>query len=141
MVKKPVLSPSTIKGYTTAQKVFKSEFKAFYGKKLYNIDDTAFQNVVNQMYTTRSAKTVINYCGFVNTVMKANRCQELKITLPPRTPRRTDIPDADKMREITRAAEGTRLDISVFPIFPRNGTASFSSAITPTVISSSTNTG
>lgn len=111
--KKPVLSPSTIKGYTAAQKVFKSEFEAFYGKKLYNIDDTAFQNVVNQMYATRSAKTVINYCGFVNTVMKANRCQELKITLPPRTPRRTDIPNADKMREITRAAEGTRLDIPI----------------------------
>lgn len=112
-LKEPVLSPSTIRGYRTAQRVFKKEFKTLYEKKLGSINDHTMQSIVNQLYCTRSAKTVINYCGLINAVLRANKYPELDVTMPSRIPHIVNLPDISTMRDLTKAAEGTKLDIPI----------------------------
>lgn len=112
-LKKPVLSPSTIRGYSAVQNVFKAEFKALYDKKLQNLDDATLQKVANKLYETRSAKTVENYIGLINTVLKNNRYPELIVTIPAKKPYRVELPDIETMKKLTKAAEGTRLDIPI----------------------------
>lgn len=54
-----------------------------------------------------------NYVGLVNTVLKNNRYPELMVTLPARKPYRVELPDVETMKKLTKAAEGTRLDIPI----------------------------
>ena len=65
-----VLSPSTIRGYTSIQKELEKGFPRLVGRKIAMITGDDLQSIVNQITRTRSPKTARNYYGFLRSVYR-----------------------------------------------------------------------
>ena len=70
--KRPVLSPSTIRGYVSMQTRLKDDFKPLVGRRIHTITGDDMQGLINKLYEDSSAKTVRNYYGFLSAVFRAN---------------------------------------------------------------------
>ena len=70
--KRPVLSPSTIRGYVSMSTRLKDDFKPLVGRRIHTITGDDMQGLINKLYEDSSAKTVRNYYGFLSAVFRAN---------------------------------------------------------------------
>jgi len=70
--KRPVLSPSTIRGYVSIQTRLKDDFKPLVVRRIHTITGDDMQGLINKLYEDSSAKTVRNYYGFLSAVFRAN---------------------------------------------------------------------
>lgn len=96
--KSNVLSPSTIKGYTSVLNSIPVDFKQ---KKVSLIEQKEIQNVINDYAANHSPKSVRNLHGFISAVFKQSR-PNMKIytTLPQKREFESYTPSEDDIRRL-----------------------------------------
>lgn len=98
-----VLSPSTIKGYTSVLKSIPSDFK---NKTISGITQTDIQQLVNDYAADHTPKTVRNYHGFISAVLRQFRPgMNLYTTLPQNIDADRYIPTEEDIRRILDASK------------------------------------
>lgn len=96
--KSNVLSPSTIKGYTSVLNSIPDEFKQ---KKISEIDQTDIQLVVNEYAAKHTPKSVRNIHGFISAVFRQFRPNmKFYTTLPQKCEYEAYTPSEDDIRMI-----------------------------------------
>ena len=82
-LKKPVLSPTTVRGYNAMAKSIDSYTPAFASRRLFTVDADALQKFINVLYDSElSAKTVSNMFRLVTATMRHYGFVVPQITLP-----------------------------------------------------------
>lgn len=109
----PVLSPSTIRGYRNIQKQLRTQYGAFCALSLADIRQDRLQTLVNDMTMFVRPKTIANRYGLVVAVIRENGYMPPKVKLPDRVKPNLTIPDADGVKRILQAAEGTEMEIPI----------------------------
>ena len=107
--KENVLSPSTIRMYTTIKKNINPQFS---GMLLSDIKANDIQKEINHQAKTKCAKTVRNYHGFISAVLGMFSPNTLiRTTLPQRHKNEPYIPSDDEVKQVLNAAKGTKYEI------------------------------
>lgn len=109
--KKPVLSPSTIRGYENIKNQLKKNHKKFYDKKILAITNEDVQILINDLSENKSPKTVRNYHGLISSVISPYI--NLNTTMPKRVQPELYIPSDEEIKRLTDATKGTELEIPV----------------------------
>lgn len=78
-IRKPVLSPATIRGYRIIQN---NRFRSIMDRPLSKVRDTDFQKALNLDLGKYSAKTMRNSWGFVASVLKEQAGRTVRVSLP-----------------------------------------------------------
>lgn len=112
-LKRPVLSPSTIRGYNAATRKLELVVPDFCSMQLYSIDSRSAQRAINILSEDLSAKSIANLYGFVGAVLIQFGYQKPHVTLPHRSRPETFIPDAWTLAKLYNTIEGTRWEIPV----------------------------
>lgn len=113
-LKRPVVSPTTIRGYNAIAKSIDLYAPAFATRRLYTVDGDALQTFVNVLYDSElSAKTVRNMFHLVGAVMRQNGFSVPLVTLPTRTRPTLNVPDAETVQRLFGAIKGTRWEVPV----------------------------
>ncbi len=111
-VKTPVLSPSTMREYVGARKVFLDRFPEFCSLALSDIRQGHIQDIVNSLVSKGlSPKTVRNYVGFISSVLSTAAYRMPIATLPQKIRPEYNVPSEETMMEVMKAAAGTNLEI------------------------------
>lgn len=111
--KKPVLSPSTIRAYTSLAKTLKDEYGAFCGLYVDSVTRQDMQRLVNRLADGHTPKTVRNVHGFLSAVAKYEGLRLPPVNLPQKEKPVIHIPDEDIAKKISEAAKGTRMEVPV----------------------------
>lgn len=111
--KTPVLSPSTIRAYTSLAKTLKSQYAAFCGLYVDGMTSKELQKLINALADTHTPKTVRNIHGFLSAVAKFEGVTLPPVNLPQKQKPVIHIPDEEIAKRIADAAKGTRLEIPV----------------------------
>ena len=109
--KQPVLSPSTIRAYTSLSKTLKREYAPFCA--LTDVSQKDLQRLINQLSDSHTPKTVRNVHGFLSAVVKYQGNSLPPVNLPQKQKPVIHIPDEQIAKRISDAAKGTRLEIPV----------------------------
>ena len=109
--KKNVLSPATIRGYSSAMRTIS---KKFLEENIHDITAMDIQSEINRMAASHSPKTVRNYHGFISAVLGLFR-PELKIytTLPQKIKNEPYIPSDEDIKKILECAKDTEYEIPI----------------------------
>ena len=109
--KRNVLSPTTVKGYSSAMKTISGAFRDL---NVHDITALDIQTEINRLSEGRSPKTVRNYHGFISAVL-GTFCPSLKIytTLPQKVKSEPYIPSDGDVRRILESAKGTEYEIPI----------------------------
>ena len=101
-LKRNLLSPATIRGY---EKIKRSNLQELMDIPIRDLDVEAVQRAVNVMAADHSPKSVRNAYGLVSTTLKmfAPKLQ-LRITLPPETPKDYKVPITRDLNKLLDAA-------------------------------------
>ena len=109
-----IVSPSTIRGYKSIQRVLKSEYGAFCGLSLSSIGRTDIQKVINSLHAKqKSGKYIKNIHGLISAVLIENDYVSPKVTMPKATPKHTYEPSKEDIKATLEAARGTDLEIPI----------------------------
>lgn len=111
--KTPVLSPSTIRAYTSLAKTLKSQYAAFCALYVDGMTSKELQKLINALADTHTPKTVRNIHGFLSSVAKFEGVTLPPVNLPQKQKPVIHIPDEQIAKMIADAAKGTRLEIPV----------------------------
>jgi len=112
-LKTPVLSPSTIRGYT-------ADLRNFDDKTLNTLvskfDSKRVQLIVNEMYKSGLApKTIKNRINFLITVIKDLRPELiLKVEYPKKNTEEPYIPTDEEYTKLLQAAKGTEYEVALY---------------------------
>ena len=110
--KNAVLSPSTIRAYKSMADGIKSNYAPLCASYVDAVTAQDMQMVVNDMIESgKSPKTVHNHSGFLSAVWKYAGVSMPLVSLPQKEKPMIQIPDEETVKEILKAAEGTRLEI------------------------------
>lgn len=110
--KNAVLSPSTMRAYTSLAKTLKSEHRRFCALYVDDMDAPNLQRLINDLVRKgNTPKTVRNFHGFLSAVFKYAGERLPVVTLPARERPIRYIPDDDVVRRLTSAAKGTRMEV------------------------------
>lgn len=110
--KTPVLSPSTLRAYTSMSRTLKREHAALCALPVASVTQRDLQKFVNALVAKgNSPKTVRNFHGFLSTVFDFSGNRLPRVSLPQKQPPRIQIPDEDMVARILAAAKNTRLEI------------------------------
>jgi integrase len=113
-IKRPVLSPSTINGYSSALRSIAEYDPVFLERKLYSIDAPVLQTFVNNLYSNgKSAKTVRNIYHLIGAVLRHNGYTVPNVTLPTRERPEMFIPDAETVKKLLTVVKGTKWEVPV----------------------------
>ena len=116
--KTPVLSPSTIRAYTSLAKTLKSEHGAFCALPVDAVTVRDMQMLINSLLEKgNTSKTVRNFHGFLSAVFKYSGERLPEATLPQKTRPNIRIPDEQTARRIMEAVKDTRMEIPVMLAF------------------------
>ena len=107
--KRPVLSPSTIRGYTNILNALKQSNSWFCELNMYKIDSKTVQRLINDISTTKSPNKVRNYHGLISAVTG----QSYHTTLPQKIKPDLYIPTDDEVKKLISYSSGTELEIPV----------------------------
>ena len=113
-MKRPVLSPQTIKTYEDTLELLRNKFSWVCGMNIDNIDKTHVQRLVNALVSDdKSPKYVRNIYGFMSAVFKQNGVKIPEATLPEK--RQSDLyePDTDEIKRIIQLSKGTVLEVPI----------------------------
>lgn len=107
--KRNVLSPATVRGYTS---IMRNLSDRFMDANVHDITALDVQAEVNRLAKERSPKTVRNHHGFISAVLGAFRPNlRLNTTLPQKVKNKPYIPSDDEVRKILGYAAGTEYEI------------------------------
>lgn len=110
-LRRPVLSPSTIRGY---EKIRDNNLGNLASMKLENVDYMTMQKEVNQLCATHSVKTVKNVLGLITPVLRLYGNKEIHGIVLPREKKPTyATPDGETLRAIFSASVGTDLEVPI----------------------------
>ena len=113
-IKRPVLSPSTIQGYSSGLRSMSQYDPVFCERRLYDIDSTVLQEFVNKLYSEGlSAKTARNIYHLIGAVMRHNGFSVPSVTLPTRERPEMYIPDGETVKKLFGAVKGTKWEVPV----------------------------
>lgn len=107
--KKNVLSPATIRGYTS---IIHNILDKFMGENVHDITPLDVQSEVNRLAKEHTPKTIRNYHGFISAVL-STFCPNLRLntTLPQKVKNEPYIPSDDEVKRILEYAKGTDYEI------------------------------
>ena len=111
--KKPVLSPETYRGYISVKNKLESDYSAFCGLIVADIDRDVLQKLVNDMTMFASPKTIRNRCGFISSVIKSKGYMMPIVTLPERKKADLHIPDVKDVQKLIKASKDTEVEIPI----------------------------
>lgn len=112
--KTPVLSPSTMRAYTSLSRTLKEQHAPFCALYVDDIKASDMQALVNAFVTAgKSPKTVRNIHGFLSAVFRYAGERLPDVNLPQNKKPSIHIPDEQTARKISEAAKGTPLEIPV----------------------------
>lgn len=108
-LKRNVISPSTVKSYVSILNNFSDEFKK---KHVQDITSLDVQKEINNCSTTRTAKTVKNFHGFISVVLSTYAPNTILNTTFPKSIRKEPyIPTDDDIKTILNYAKDTVYEI------------------------------
>lgn len=111
-VKKNVLSPATIRAYTSLTNNLPD---AFLNTDIARIDEYTVQKLINDYAVDHSAKTVRNLNGFVLSVLRLFYPKvDISVTLPQKVHTEHYTPSQDDIKRIMEESKGTRYYIPLF---------------------------
>ena len=112
--KTPVLSPSTVRAYTSIKKTLIREHGAFCGLYIDDMKQSDAQHLINSLVAKgNSPKTVRNVHAFLTASFKYQGERFPEVNLPQKEKPVIHIPDEDIAKKIADAAKGTRLEVPV----------------------------
>lgn len=110
-LRRPVLSPSTIRGY---EKILRNNLGSLAERNISLIDYVDVQKAVNELCATHSVKTVKNALGLIIPTLRIFGKKEIKdIVLPREKKVEYKTPDGETLKEIYSAAVGTPLEVPI----------------------------
>lgn len=112
-MRKPVLSPSTIKSYNIIYRMIQSDYKEIFTLPCDNLTTELLQNFINNLQSKRSPKTVYNYHGLLSSVFKTQGLQLPNVALPQKVKNDSPIPTSEHVKQLLKAAENTELEIPI----------------------------
>lgn len=104
-----VLSPSTLRSYTSMSKYLKKTYPKFCSKT--NIEQKDVQDLINNLAKDHKPKSVKNYNGFVSVILGDSR--HFKITLPQSIKKEYRIPTEAEFKELMATVKDTPLEVPV----------------------------
>lgn len=108
----PVLSPSTIRAYTSMASKLKTQYRGFCG--LTEPSQKQAQDFINEMLADGSSpKAIRNRIGLISAAIRFSGGTFPKVVMPKVSLRTDFIPSEETMQRITEAASGTKLEIPV----------------------------
>ena len=111
---KAVLSPSTIRAYTSLAKTLKAEQGPFCALYVADIKKSELQALINSLVQKgNSPKTVRNIHAFISAVVKYSGERLPEVKLPQKKKPDINIPDEQTAKKISEAAKGTKMEIPV----------------------------
>ena len=109
--KRNILSPTTIRGYSSAMRTIS---KKFLEENIHDVTTMDIQAEINRLTVSHKPKTVRNYHGFISAVLGMFR-PELKIytTLPQKIKNEPYTPSIDDVKKILSEVQGTEYEIPI----------------------------
>lgn len=111
--KSPVLSPSTVKAYSSMAATLKSRHGQFCALSVDDMRQADLQRFINSLLPDHASKTICNYHGLLSAAFKFSGSSLPPVTLPRKDQKEILIPDEDMVRRISAAVEGGRLEVPV----------------------------
>lgn len=109
--KRNILSPTTIRGYSSAMRTIS---KKFLEENIHDVTTMDIQAEINRLAVSHKPKTVRNYHGFISAVLGMFR-PELKIytTLPQKIKNEAYTPSRDDVKKILESVKDTEYEIPI----------------------------
>jgi len=108
-MKRPILSPSTIKGYEAQINAMPRRLKSM---DINEINQIVVQQAISDHATTHSGKSTANYHGFISAVLRMYRPSlHLCTSLPQKVKFEAYTPSEDDIKKILEAAKGTKWSV------------------------------
>ena len=112
--KAAVLSPSTVKAYTSLSDTLKASHAHFCGLWMDDLNQETLQALINDMVADGlKPKSIQNYHGFLSAVYKYAGEQLPPVTLPQKAKPVIRIPTEETVKKILAETKGTRLEIPI----------------------------
>lgn len=109
-----VISPLTVRGYKTIEKMLKDDYGAFCERELSDIGKRELQDVVSDMAERKlSPKTIANRIGFLSAVFSYHDVRFPHVKLPEKKKPVLRIPSETDVKKIIKLVEGTEMEIPV----------------------------
>ena len=109
-----VISPLTVRGYKTIEKMLKDDYGAFCERELSDIGKRELQAVVSDMTERKlSPKTIANRIGFLSAVFSYHDVRFPHVKLPEKKKPVLRIPSETDVKKIIKLVEGTEMEIPV----------------------------
>lgn len=112
-LRRPVLSPSTIRGYVAIQRNYISDTIA--NKKIVDVEYLLIQSEANRLSAEFSVKTAKNTIGLITAAIKVYRPDFAmrEISYPKAKKKTYATPDGEALAEIFRVTQGTNAEVPV----------------------------
>ena len=112
-MRKPVLSPSTIRGYQVIYRMLKKNYAYIFTCKCDNLSSDLLQHFINELQRGHSSKTIANYHGLLASVMIYQNITIPNVALPQKEKPNIIIPTSEHIKLILKEAKGTELEIPI----------------------------
>ena len=112
LTKEPVLSPSTLRAYTSMTRTLKSRHARFCALSVASMDQKTMQQFINARISAgNTPKTVCNYHAYLSAVFNYAGYTLPKVTLPQKVKPNVSIPDESVVEKFMAEAEARNLDV------------------------------
>ena len=112
-LKKPVISPATVRGYNSIYREMEKTSKWFFDLKADKLTEIIFQKYINEISANHKAKTVANYHGLIVSALKMEKVHVPDINLPAREHYNGYIPTDADISRLLSLLKGTEMEIIV----------------------------
>lgn len=107
-----ILSPGTIRGYTSLAKMLKTRHGQIWSAQAHGLSRSAYQKFVNELNGSGlTPKTIRNYTGLIGAALKAQDITPPSVSIPRRSKPEYHIPTEKDVRRLAEAAAGTEMEI------------------------------
>lgn len=107
-----VISPSTLKEYTSSANTIKSRYRRFWGLRARALDQKSYQAFVTARVADGAApKTIRNNLSLIGAALKMQNITPPHVTTPRRSKPTYHIPSESDIQRIAQAAKGTDMEI------------------------------
>ena len=112
--KNPVLSPSTMRAYTSLAKTLRSKYGRFCALSVSSVGPKELQEFINsRVKAGNTPKTVSNYHGFLSAVFKYAGFNLPPVTLPQQVKPKITIPEEEAVKRFMENAKSRNLDVAL----------------------------
>lgn len=111
--KRPMVSPTTFRDYESFLRNLRHRVPEFVTARIDSIDVGTVQDLLGLLRLDLSGKSVRNYWGFVNAVLKSQGIRLDGIVLPEKTVPDIYVPDDTTIKRMLQLLEGEELEIPV----------------------------